>query len=112
MRNGKQPPVADPAPAADIFSPQLDEVDGPVVLVVPTSRHDFSLIVIDLNNRTWAQDGEHRKVRNANQPVNAFSILLPGGGYFYTGHPLVAIVPAVVEALLVLEILLVSFALD
>jgi hypothetical protein len=38
------------------------------------------------------------------------SILLPGGGYFYTGHPLVAIVPAVVEALLVLEILLVSFA--
>jgi hypothetical protein len=38
------------------------------------------------------------------------SILLPGGGYFYTGHPLVAILPAVVEAFLVLEILLVLFA--
>ena len=35
------------------------------------------------------------------------SIVLPGGGYFYTGHPLIAIVPAVVEAFLVLEILLV-----
>ena len=33
------------------------------------------------------------------------SILLPGGGYFYTGHPLVAMIPAVVEGLLVLEIL-------
>ncbi len=38
------------------------------------------------------------------------SIFLPGGGYFYTGHPLVAIIPAVVEALLVLEILLILFA--
>jgi len=38
------------------------------------------------------------------------SILLPGGGYFYTGHPLIAIIPAVVEAFLVLEILLVLFA--
>ena len=33
------------------------------------------------------------------------SIFLPGGGYFYTGHPLVAMIPAVVEGLLVLEIL-------
>jgi hypothetical protein len=33
------------------------------------------------------------------------SIFLPGGGYFYTGHPLVAILPAIVEALLVLEFL-------
>jgi len=38
------------------------------------------------------------------------SIILPGGGYFYTGHPLIAIVPAIVEALLVLEILLILFA--
>lgn len=38
------------------------------------------------------------------------SIFLPGGGYFYTGHPLVAILPAVVEAFLVIEILLVLFA--
>ena len=33
------------------------------------------------------------------------SILLPGGGYFYTGHPLVAMTPAIVEGLLVLDIL-------
>jgi hypothetical protein len=33
------------------------------------------------------------------------SILLPGGGYFYTGHPLIAMIPAIVEAFLVLEIL-------
>jgi len=38
------------------------------------------------------------------------SILLPGGGYFYTGHPLVAVIPAVVEGLLVLEILVFLFA--
>ena len=38
------------------------------------------------------------------------SILLPGGGYFYTGHPLIAVLPAVVEGLLVLEILVLLFA--
>jgi hypothetical protein len=38
------------------------------------------------------------------------SILLRGGGYFYTGHPLVAIMPAVVEGLLMVEILVSLFA--
>lgn len=38
------------------------------------------------------------------------SILLPGGGYFYTGHPLVAIIPAVVEGILILELLVVLAA--
>jgi hypothetical protein len=38
------------------------------------------------------------------------SILLPGGGYFYTGHPLVAVIPAIVEGFLVLEILIFLFA--
>ena len=33
------------------------------------------------------------------------SIFLPGGGYFYTGHPLVAILPAIVEGVLILEVL-------
>jgi hypothetical protein len=33
------------------------------------------------------------------------SILLPGGGYFYTGHPLVAILPAIAEGLLSLDVL-------
>lgn len=35
------------------------------------------------------------------------SIFLPGGGYFYTKHPLIAILPAIVEAFLVLETLLI-----
>lgn len=34
------------------------------------------------------------------------SIFLPAGGYFYTGHPLIALVPAVFEGLLLLEILI------
>ena len=38
------------------------------------------------------------------------SVFLPGGGYFYTGHPLIAIIPAIVEAFLVLEILLILVA--
>lgn len=38
------------------------------------------------------------------------SIFLPGGGYFYTGHPLIAIVPAIVEGLFLLEILLILLA--
>ena len=37
------------------------------------------------------------------------SIFLPGGGYFYTGHPLIGMIPAVFEGLLVLEILLLLF---
>lgn len=38
------------------------------------------------------------------------SIFLPGGGYFYTGHPLVAILPAIVEGILVLDLLVLLFA--
>jgi len=38
------------------------------------------------------------------------SILLPGGGYFYTGHPLIAILPALVETIFIVEILLILFA--
>jgi hypothetical protein len=38
------------------------------------------------------------------------SILLPGGGYFYTGHPLIALLPAVVEGILMLDILVLLFA--
>ena len=32
------------------------------------------------------------------------SIFLPAGGYFYTGHPLIAIIPAIVEAFFLFEI--------
>lgn len=38
------------------------------------------------------------------------SILLPGGGYFYTGHPLIAILPAIIEGFLMLDILVLLFA--
>jgi PH (Pleckstrin Homology) domain-containing protein len=38
------------------------------------------------------------------------SIILPGGGYFYTGHPLIAILPAIVEAFFLVEVLLILFA--
>ena len=38
------------------------------------------------------------------------SILLPGGGYFYTGHPLIAMLPAVVEGILLLDVLVLLFA--
>lgn len=34
------------------------------------------------------------------------SIFLPGGGYFYTGHPLIAILPAIVEVILIGDVLL------
>ncbi|HEV2112842.1 MAG TPA: PH domain-containing protein [Terriglobales bacterium] len=35
------------------------------------------------------------------------SIFLPAGGYFYTGHPLIALIPAIVEVFLLLEIVLI-----
>jgi len=35
-----------------------------------------------------------------------WSIFLPGGGYFYTGHPVIAMLPALVEGILILEIVL------
>jgi len=38
------------------------------------------------------------------------SIFLPGGGYFYTGHPLVAILPAIIEALFAVEIIVILLA--
>jgi hypothetical protein len=38
------------------------------------------------------------------------SILLPGGGYFYTGHPFIAMLPAVIEGFLMLDILVLLFA--
>lgn len=33
------------------------------------------------------------------------SVFLPAGGYFYTGHPLVAILPAIIEGILAVELL-------
>ena len=36
-------------------------------------------------------------------------MFLPGGGYFYTGHPFIAIIPAIVEGFFLLEILLILF---
>jgi hypothetical protein len=33
------------------------------------------------------------------------SIFLPGGGYFYTGHPLIALLPAIVEVILIVDVL-------
>jgi hypothetical protein len=38
------------------------------------------------------------------------SIFLPGGGYFYTGHPVIALIPALIEVALLLEILALLFA--
>jgi hypothetical protein len=38
------------------------------------------------------------------------SIFLPGGGYFYTGHPLIATIPAIVEGILMVDILLLLLA--
>jgi len=38
------------------------------------------------------------------------SIFLPGGGYFYTGHPLIAMIPAVVEGIFMVNILLLLLA--
>jgi len=38
------------------------------------------------------------------------SVFLPGGGYFYTGHPLIAILPAIVETIFIVQILLILFA--
>ena len=38
------------------------------------------------------------------------SIFLPGGGYFYTGHPLIAMVPAIVEGILMVDIFAFLFA--
>lgn len=73
MGYGKQLPIADLTPATEIFVPQLDEIDGTVMLVVPASRQDFPLVVVDLHDRAWTQDGEHRKVRNADQSVNTLA---------------------------------------
>jgi hypothetical protein len=38
------------------------------------------------------------------------SIFLPAGGYFYTGHPLIAILPAIVETIFLVEVLVILFA--
>jgi len=38
------------------------------------------------------------------------SIFLPGGGYFYTGHWLIAVLPAVIEGILVIDILVLLLA--
>ena len=38
------------------------------------------------------------------------SIFLPGGGYFYTRHPLIALLPAIVETIFIVDILIILFA--
>jgi hypothetical protein len=78
-----------------------------------TSTHDWVQLCPDCrNNLTLGQyscSGCGLTFKNEKSMVLR-SILLPGGGYFYTGHPLIAMLPAVVEVLLVLEILAFLFA--
>src|SRR5215471_8662150 len=69
MRYDRQISVSHLAPAADTLAPQLDKIDRPVVLVVPFRLHDFSLVLIDLNDRTWADDRKHGAVGESHEAV-------------------------------------------
>jgi hypothetical protein len=78
-----------------------------------TSDHGFVQLCPDCRNvltqGQYSCSGCGLAFKNEKTMVSR-SILLPGGGYFYTGHPLVAMIPAVVEGLLVLQILVLLFA--
>jgi hypothetical protein len=78
-----------------------------------TSTHDWVQLCPDcrsiLTLGQYSCSGCGLTFKNEKSMVTR-SILLPGGGYFYTGHPLIAILPAIVEGLLVLEILVFLFA--
>src|SRR5882757_1777254 len=71
MGNRVQIAVEHLAPTANKVAAQLNEIDRPVVLILPFGRHNLTLILVDLYDRTGSDDGEHRSVRKAHESVNA-----------------------------------------
>jgi len=96
-------PCADANKIAAIAAALLPAASGEM-----TSTHGFVQICPDcrsvLTQGQYICSGCGLTFKNEKSMVTR-SILLPGGGYFYTGHPLVAMIPAIVEGLLVLDIL-------
>lgn len=73
IRNSQQVAFANLTPTANVFPPQLDEVDRPFVLVLPFYRRYFLLACIDLHDRARPKDGVHREIRHSDQSVNALA---------------------------------------
>jgi len=50
----------------------------------------------------------HLEFKNMKEAIRR-SILFPGGGYFYTGHPVLGIMDAITEGILLLELIVILF---
>lgn len=78
-----------------------------------TSAHGFVQLCPDccgvLAERQYSCTGCGLRFKNEKTMVLR-SIFLPGGGYFYTGHPLIAILPAIIETIFIVDILIILFA--
>jgi hypothetical protein len=69
--NGRQVTLAHFAPAADVFASEFNEIDRPIVFVLPFDGRDLSLILINLDNRTRPDNGVHGSIAHANEAINA-----------------------------------------
>jgi hypothetical protein len=73
VRNRVKIAVGHLAPTANELSAQFDEVDWPVVFVLPFALHDLTLILIDLHDRTGPDNGKHGSVAETDESVNAMA---------------------------------------
>src|SRR5882757_4218835 len=71
MRDRVQIAVEHLAPTANKVAAQLNEIDRPVVLVLPFRLQDLALILVDLHDGTRPDYGKHSSVRKTHESVNA-----------------------------------------
>jgi hypothetical protein len=81
----------------------------PVASGEQTARHGPAHLCPDC--REALEDGQYfcencRLTFKDEKTMILRSVFLPAGGYFYTGHPLIAILPAIVEIIFVFNLLL------
>src|ERR1700735_4227096 len=70
IRNCEQVAFTDFAPTADIFAPQLYEIDGTLELILPFNGKYFSLVSVNLYDRTGPDERIHGEVAGTDHPVD------------------------------------------
>jgi len=80
---------------------EISPAHGPVQLC-PDCKHALTQGVYACSECNLVFKNEKTMIMRA--------IFLPAGGYFYTGHPFVAIVPAVVEVIFLIDVALILIA--
>src|SRR5271163_2744567 len=71
MRDCRQVAIAQFAPTAQKFSPELQKINRPVMLVFPVRWNDLALVLVDLDDGPRSNNRKHASIGAADQTIYA-----------------------------------------